>query len=251
MSELQEDKDVPVATAGVMTQARRTRPEEADYGDLKARAARECGSDEVEDVEIVEADFFCVVRHPTAREYFDYIDAAHNKNVDAAPTFALRCILWPSRGSAASALRRRIFLAHKVVDALEALAGTAQPMAAHLIDDKLRPEVLDSLGLDRQLVADFRMRFPDKGALKIVEHELGNFIVRSPTAGERNLWQKAWDAKTRGQAQNDLALSCTLFPDTDALRAVLERFPGLGYCALGDTALSCGGAVDQIRRKKH
>ena len=205
---------------------------------------------DIELVQLDDHDFACVVRQPTQKEVWDYIDAAEAKSPDAAPAFALRCALWPARSEVYAAIKRAPFLAHRIVEALESKAGGDPARATYVLDDRTDPELLDALGIPREKVADIRSTYPFKGQLVIVHHDMGVVVLHAPTDGTAKLWKDAMQTKAKAQASFDFAVNCTAFPAEEAARALYERAAAMPYAVLLEKILDLGGAGAKAKRKK-
>ncbi len=219
-------------------------PTEAEIAALKGQHS------DIELLELDEHDFACVVRQPTQKETWDYIDAAEAKSPDAASAFALRCSLWPSRGEVYAAIKRAPFLAHRITEALESRVGGDAARATYALDDRTDPELLDALGIPRETAANIRSAYPYKGQLLIVHHDMAVVVLHSPSDGTVKLWREAYASKAKAMACFDLAVNCTAFPAEDAARALYERAAAMPYQVLLEKIVDLGGAGSKAKRKK-
>ena len=221
-----------------------------DIAALKQQAVRECGRADVEQLDFDPQDFACIVRIPTAAEFWEYLDASLAKSPDAAAIFAMRCTLSPARGEVGAAFRRFPFLAHRVTEALESVVGGDPARAAHTLDAKTPDGLLDDLGVPRDAAANLRSQYPHKGQLKIVEHEMGVVVLRAPSDGIIKLWRDTYGTKEKARACFDLAMACSAYPAEDDARALFERAPAIPYAVLLDPILDLGGLAGKAKRKK-
>lgn len=219
-------------------------PTEAEIAAVKGQHT------DIELLQLDEHDFACVVREPTQKETWDYIDQAEAKSPDAAAAFALRCSVWPSRSEVYAAIKRAPFLAHRIVEALESWKGGDAARATYVLDERTEPELLDQLGIPREKAADIRSTYPFKGQLLIVHHDMGVVILHSPSDGTAKLWRDAYQTKAKAMACFDFAVNCTAFPAEDAARSLYERAAAMPYSVLLEKILDLGGAGSKAKRKK-
>lgn len=205
------------------------------------------------DAELVEREdleFACIVRPATQREFWDYLDGALAESPDAAPTLALRCSLWRTRAEIHTAIRRAPFLAHRIVEAIESMAGGDKARGVYPLDAKTPDDLLDELGIPKEIAADLRSRYHHKGQLGIVHHDVGTVAIRAPADGIAREWKDTYATKEKARACFDLAMACIVFPAVDSARALLERAPAMPYNVLLGPILDLGGAGSKAKRKK-